>query len=198
MGDLTSNFHLEGLLFNTTSHASDFCKKTDLSQNKVAFYLANSGKGGWGEREAVKELWAPLCGASCLPDHFSQRARKRPLSTQHFSGGWQKRNKNWWVNPGRSGRWVLHQALPSSVSPLVRMPELPCYCSCQALRQKLQAHSWSVWLHGDIWRKEGGISRHVTGQPCSGIWKIHHLSVLWQAKLLCQGQEIIYVVIHVM
>lgn len=48
VGSLTSKFHLEGLLFGTTSSTSDFCKKTESeARMKVtAIYLANSGKRG--------------------------------------------------------------------------------------------------------------------------------------------------------
>lgn len=92
-----------------------------------------------------QKLCAPLCDASCLPDHFSQRARKRAHSTQHFSGGWQKRNNKSESTLEEAVGGFSTGLLPSPLLPLVRMPELPS-CVPSTLDQ---AHSRSVWPHGD-------------------------------------------------
>lgn len=120
----------------------------------------------------VKEQCAPLCGASCLPDHFSQRARKRPLSTQHFSGGWQKRNKSSESTLGEVVGEFSTRLPPFPRFPLVRMPELPGteLLFLPSLKWQKLRHIVGQSGHMEISEeKRVAFLGHVTSQPCSGI-----------------------------
>lgn len=129
---------------------------------------------------------------ACLTTFLKEPGRGPP-ATQHFSGGWQKRNKNSESTLEVVGEFSTRPLLPPF--PIGQNARAPMLLFLPSLKeQKLQAHSWSVWPHGSyLKQKEGGISRVCDWSALQWDLKIHHLCTLDKAKLLCQGQEIIYV-----